>query len=496
MRQFTPENMPGEGWYWGLVDPLSTRSIRDTFQFHPDILTDSLKIKLTSQSGSYDASVSNYHNVAFLINRDTVAHFITDTSGYFINNINVPFRQLIKGNNFFEFYSIGGKNANGNLSYDEVWLDYLELSGESNAIYNNFNNYYEVDKLIANSDFQVSGFKTNNIVVIDSAQNAIYFPNSSPILSFEASTKNNIKAFTTVSLNDSLIENSNSRGFHIFTIDILNPKIKTYKFYPESYDVLQYLNDQSDNKLIVFVYNSNAQFPQNLKTKLAGFGAKKSSTIIDGSSSYIFAFSKSGNISYGESLENSNYAKLSYIADNANSDYLQAHVKLEKGQSNNLTFAETNNFQPVTLYSVNKTDLSSVSNSADYIVIYHKDFQQTAEELIKLRKTTHPNVKSMMIDADDIYKEFGNGSKSPHAIKNFFKYAYSNWKSPSCDYVTLLGDASTDPKMILSISKYKDFIPSYGNPVSDCWYAMLYDSYYYPQLSISRIPIKNQSGRY
>jgi hypothetical protein len=83
-------------------------------------------------------------------------------------------------------------------------------------------------------------------------------------------------------------------------------------------------------------------------------------------------------------------------------------------------------------------DLKSPSNGADYIIISHPDFLATAQRLADYRADQGLRVK--VIDINDLYDQFNYGIFHPIAIKEFLKYAYSNWHSPAPTYVVLVGD--------------------------------------------------------
>ena len=94
---------------------------------------------------------------------------------------------------------------------------------------------------------------------------------------------------------------------------------------------------------------------------------------------------------------------------------------------------------------------------------------------------------------EDIYDEFNDGIINPLAIKFFARYAYENWQKPAPAYLLLFGDASWDPKFNLSNSVNKDFVPSFGNPVSDLL-LVCFDGEddILPEMSVGRLPAQSQ----
>ncbi|MCM8797614.1 MAG: C25 family cysteine peptidase [Candidatus Omnitrophica bacterium] len=132
---------------------------------------------------------------------------------------------------------------------------------------------------------------------------------------------------------------------------------------------------------------------------------------------------------------------------------------------------------PDSLAVDNPSDLKRLSNQADLLIITAKDFIDTLQPLVELRQRQKLNVR--VVDVEDIFDEFNHGVSSPHAIKDFLKYAYKNWKRPAPTYVLLVGDASYDYKDYYSLGR-TNFVPTYltytqyfGQTGSDNWFVCL-----------------------
>ncbi|MGC9333968.1 MAG: C25 family cysteine peptidase, partial [Anaerolineae bacterium] len=89
------------------------------------------------------------------------------------------------------------------------------------------------------------------------------------------------------------------------------------------------------------------------------------------------------------------------------------------------------------------SNLRSLANGADHIIITHKDFWAEVEPLRTLRASQG---RAMMVDVQDVYDEFGYGLGEPAAIHDFLAYAYGNWEAPAPSFVVLVGDGHYDPK--------------------------------------------------
>ncbi|MCH8957796.1 hypothetical protein IIA28_21150, partial [candidate division KSB1 bacterium] len=136
------------------------------------------------------------------------------------------------------------------------------------------------------------------------------------------------------------------------------------------------------------------------------------------------------------------------------------------------------------------SDLRASANGADYIIITHANFRSEAERLASYRNQKD-GLRTVVIDVQDIYDQFNFGILSPHAIKDFLSYAFLNWQTPAPSFVALFGDASWDPKGLLTDSKKTNFVPSYGILVADNWFVSLDgDDDILPDLFIGRLPVE------
>ena len=146
--------------------------------------------------------------------------------------------------------------------------------------------------------------------------------------------------------------------------------------------------------------------------------------------------------------------------------------------------------KPIRIKQKQVPNLVSGSNGADYLIIYNSLFQSQAEQLRTYRQS-HDNFRSMKAEIEDIYDIFNYGIEDPIAVKNFVKYVNDNWQLPRNKYVCLFGRGSLDPKRNSSLSVYeKNYIPVYGNPNSDGYFANFNTGsfFYYDMVSVGRIP--------
>ena len=103
---------------------------------------------------------------------------------------------------------------------------------------------------------------------------------------------------------------------------------------------------------------------------------------------------------------------------------------------------------PGTLFRVSNQNLHGSPTEADYIIITHPEFAPAALRLKAFREQPGNNsLRSLVVDVNQIYNEFGGGLPDPAAIRNYLRYAYTNWSSYP-KYVLLFGDGDYDYKRI------------------------------------------------
>jgi len=151
--------------------------------------------------------------------------------------------------------------------------------------------------------------------------------------------------------------------------------------------------------------------------------------------------------------------------------------------------------KPVFYYVKAFPNLRNNNLQADYIAITNPIFLQSAQNYVNQIATLY-SVKTALFNVNDIFDQFGYGYPTPESIKQFLMLSFQNWNFPKPTYLELIGDADYDYK------RYKffnagvvgggNYVPSYGDPVSDTWYTMWDSSHInIPQMEVGRIPINN-----
>jgi len=143
------------------------------------------------------------------------------------------------------------------------------------------------------------------------------------------------------------------------------------------------------------------------------------------------------------------------------------------------------------------SNLKSVQNSADYIIITHELFRDAVTPLADHRAAQGFWVQT--VNVQNIYDEFNHGIFDPQAIQRFLHYAYENWTPPAPLYVLLVGDATWayDKQVardwgktcyIPSIMKYTI---SWGMTSSDNAFVCVSGDDRLPDMFIGRLPVNS-----
>ncbi|MFC1538150.1 type IX secretion system sortase PorU [Candidatus Latescibacterota bacterium] len=146
------------------------------------------------------------------------------------------------------------------------------------------------------------------------------------------------------------------------------------------------------------------------------------------------------------------------------------------------------------------TNLRTPSNGADYIVITHKNFHDQAVNLANWRSRdsrTDP-LKTMVVDVEDIYDEFGWGVFDPAAIRDFLKYAWESY-TPAVRYCCLIGDTIFKYKNLSENQMGSIFVPTFTEVYSNKGlttddFFTWFDENRSPYLSIGRLCVNDKES--
>lgn len=143
-------------------------------------------------------------------------------------------------------------------------------------------------------------------------------------------------------------------------------------------------------------------------------------------------------------------------------------------------FREEDAFSAAPIGKIANQNLHAISD-AEYLVIYHPDFEGAAMRIADHRKN-FSRLRVEIASIDQVYNEFSSGKVDPTAIRDFARMLYK--RSTDFGYLLLIGDGSFDYRHVYTDFNNESFIPVFEteesfDPIlsypSDDYYALLSD---------------------
>ncbi|MCX7908757.1 MAG: C25 family cysteine peptidase [Ignavibacteria bacterium] len=485
--EHSSQTVNGEGWVWELLSPSDDWIKQDKFsfskRFFPSEFADSTLFRFFAFSAKFDSN-NTKHNISIIINGDTVKSGLFPGGKNILIDFKYPSAKLLLDSNILEIVSRGTRKPDGNLALpDVIGFQYLEYYSKDIPFAQNGFVSFRVTPDNSSKSLKIHNFRTSKVVVTDTTNKKIIVLNAKPEISFWAMSYNKR---IRINFADSLLT-SNQKGLHLAIFDSISNSI-TYLFYPEeSTKIISDLRNLSTNSVYLAVFNGG-----KVNNEVANFFRGEGSIEINRAmNGYVWMFAKKvGEENKFETYGNT--AKVSMVGSFA-ANYSKQYsllINLPIIQNDNHYYiSDLKSLEIVRLRSVSISNLFGTNLQADVIVITPRVFKEIADKYIEYRKTTNPEKTFYLAFVEDIFKEFNYGKKSPEAVKRFLVWAYYKWQKPRPSYVVILGDASRDPRNVLSGSIYKDFVPTFGYPATDVWYSFLEGNDFIPDIHIGRIPI-------
>ena len=142
------------------------------------------------------------------------------------------------------------------------------------------------------------------------------------------------------------------------------------------------------------------------------------------------------------------------------------------------------------LSSTSRADLHDPQNAADYLILSTDSLIQHSwiDDLVAWRSAQGRTARAIAVE--DIYIEFGHGTPSDSALRDFLFYARANWQPPVLKDVFLVGWRDVVPCHLEADSQHVlDSTYQCQDYLSDYFYATDPDSQYpLPRLNIGRYP--------
>ncbi len=125
---------------------------------------------------------------------------------------------------------------------------------------------------------------------------------------------------------------------------------------------------------------------------------------------------------------------------------------------------------PDAVFADQRSNLASVENAADYIILTTPMLTPSAEMLAAYR-SAHDGLAAMVVDVQDVFDEFDAGRPTPIAIRRFMHQTQRWRRAPR--FLMLWGDAPYPVYTERSTRARAPWeVPAFGYAPSDGWYAM------------------------
>ncbi|MGB2869567.1 MAG: type IX secretion system sortase PorU, partial [Bacteroidota bacterium] len=153
---------------------------------------------------------------------------------------------------------------------------------------------------------------------------------------------------------------------------------------------------------------------------------------------------------------------------------------------------------PANARKISNSNLHGIAGRVDFIIISPQEFLADANRLKAFREQ-RDSLKTLVADVEQVYNEFSGGMQDPMAIRDFLKYAQTNWAFQR-QYALLLGGGHYDYKNIST--SVRNWIPPYESVesisrinsfTSDDYFVFLTPGDNHVSMALSRIPARSTS---
>ncbi len=493
------EMVSGEGWVWRFFYP----GDRDVVSIPIVNVSESsvlsrLRVKLR---GTTIDPIRPNHHVKVLLNNNLLDDFhFNDTEEYLFD---MMLSSVKEGENNLELISVGDTGA----QIDQFYLDWIELEYPRQLVAEND----ALEFTLANEENQIAkailwGFTDPDIRLFDLTHKKIIENPSitagKRLLCSVESAGFDDGFFVEFRINSERISSQWHRGHNLVEIDEVIGQVLATKHYDthssaaESDSMAQYIQQLPLGRIVLvgIMDEGNQNLTPAAYLALESLGSQFIRTV-GFRDSWAMIGRKGAAIGTVPEAIKSSGSGIATVKDTifvagSGQDFYLAFSDTLKPPQKVIAVSKKAVKHPIKASLDTHANLTLTQNSADLIVISHKDFLTGAQRLADYRaENNHLRIK--VVDVEDIYDEFNFGLINPQAIKDFLNFAYNYWQSPSPSYVIFFGDASWDFKKNMGEEVNENYVPSYGNPVSDNWF-VCFDGKddFLPEMFVGRIPVE------
>jgi len=486
-----------EGWIWRYF--FGGESMEQEIQLSDVVgAADSCTLRVRLYGTTLDR-VSPDHHFVFRINGRRVGEIFFDNRQEVKPAFRFPGSYLLQGKNRLSIHSMGDTGA----QLDQVYLDWIEitfprsLQAVGNAL--KFSSLPDTTKRLVG--FTVSNFNREGIEVFDLTHGEhLSIPQARHALHVRVESAGFLeKTSASIWLNHAPLQ-VGGRGIHVVVIDegsgsvLAQQRFDTYDSPSESQRLSTLLNNLPAGRVVAMAIEDEGttSLTEEARRAIEALGSRlirqvgfRDSWAMVGVKGAAIGSVPEQWVPSGQGLARaegtlfvqSDTGVLGFaFQDSANARYWVVAPDAKR-RVQRLEIEKTSHWR-------------SPQHGADYIVITHPRLQSSAQALADYRAQTGYRVA--LVDVQDIYDEFNAGLLDPAAIKEFLRYTYTQWQKPGPSYVVFFGDASWDYKGLLREGTKKNYVPSFGDPVSDNWYVCFDgDEDFIPEMFTGRIAVED-----
>lgn len=484
-----------EGWYFAKLHRITHDWEAQLYQYSGNInllpnLGDELDIRIKystlcnakEHENNIELKGSDPRNLYlfnFLLNNDSISNTSLNkwTEDFLIAKRSGE--SLFAGANRLRVINRRMDTSNGLLG-----LDYITIKGKAKPLPLKGKAQFNLTGSSNDISVSVPGFNASKLTYIDTLSKSIGFKSGIEGYRFAASAGTNIDSALVIVLNDTIVRFNNTGFAYAYKSVNSEPIVKFEQYSFNADNIINEFNALPTGSIILIATNTNSALSSQLRSYFQSLGSTTVQSLANGNG-WVLAAVK-GNLSIFEKLSQSGISSIDGFIPQAQAGHYSFDINFEKNKDLVLYLNSDNAIEQAELMKVHQSDLKNVDNSADLIIITHSKFSEPAHDIAEYR--TGKGHQVLVVDVEDIYKEYGFGRKSPHTIKAFLSFAYSNWTGKKPEYLLIVGDASWDGRKVIPGTRGNNYVPSFGQPVSDLWYGYLEGDDFEPEILMGRIP--------
>ncbi|HPG41013.1 MAG TPA: C25 family cysteine peptidase [bacterium] len=499
------ETAAGEGWVW--TQTFYSGTIYNFYFDLPGLLSsgqDSALLRMRLRGTTWDAA-ANDHHVRLTLNGTPVYEAWFDDRQELLATAVIPASLLRSAGNQLDIHSVDDTEA----EISQFYLDWYEIEYTRALAAANGQLEFTQNQIPARQTCYINGFQSDSVHIWNLRQNTLHPAGSVSkgwladihVLSAGYSDGN----YASFLVNGSTVYDG-GRGISLLVLDSATGAIlqsRTFDTWESATDadsLVAFINRQELGATVLAAIKDEGsnQLREPQYAALESLGSAHIRTL-GGRDSWALIGRKGASPGSAIEAHSTSGTGAVNVADtlffpNGGSSFMAEFTPPENNGDNYIIFEPAGLLSPAGMEKVTPDRLASPANGADYIIITHPAFRQQAEHLADYRRSFN-GFRTMIALVGDIYNEFNYGLKDPAAIRDFLHYAWKNWQTPAPAFVLLLGDASWDPKQNLASAYKTDFVPVWGNPVSDNWY-VCFDgpNDLLSEMHIGRLPVETAAA--